>query len=338
MKHKNQKNKLIRIWEILRQDTDRTNTVSTNELVRRLGEEGIAVERKTIYEDIRLLQTMGYPVYVRRSRVNEYYAEDSSFSVAELRLLIDSVQSATFLSSRLSKELTNKVAALAGSGRAETLRGVTTFLSGDHRPDDEVLATVGLIQQAIAARRKVGFRYFFMNVDKQRVYRERSSGGQEYRFSPYSLVYKDNNYYLVGILDEQDKYLTFRVDRMCDLVILPEARYLPLWAKTHLAADYIKETFSMFAGDSVRATFLCQNTAGVIDIVLERFGYSTALTAIDDEHFYFAANVQLSPQFFSWLVGLDGKVILYSPREALDEYCRYLQAQLTRVGALNHNE
>ena len=333
MKHKNQKNKLIRIWEILRQDTDAAHTLSTNALVERLADEGIVVERKTIYNDIKLLQDMGYPVYVRRTRVNEYYAEDSSFSVAELRILIDSVQAASFLSARKAKELANKVALLAGANRGEALRGTTTFFSEAARPDDEVWNAVGTLQQAIADRRRITFRYYHYDMYKNRRYQTRSDGTDVYALSPYNLLYKDNNYYLVGILEGKDNYSTYRVDRMVDVVVGDEKRATPDWTKTYAVSTYCNETFGMYAGTGVRATFLCSDERAV-GIVLGRFGYDTKLVPIDDTHYYFTANVQLSPQFYSWLVGLDNLIRLYSPAEAVEAYSRFLQAQLAAVQAL----
>lgn len=334
MKYKKQKNKLIRIWEILRQDTDRAHPIGTVALMQRLGEEGIHVERKTVYDDIRLLCEMGYPVHTIRRRTNEYYAEDSSFSVAELRLLIDSVQSASFLSKRKSKELANKVAALAGANKGETLRGTTTILAGTDNDSDELWRVVGVLQQAIADSRRVTFRYFDYDVHKARCYRTRSDGSDVYLFDPCALVYTDNNYYLVGVLDGKDNYSSYRIDRLGDICPLPDKRALPPWTKQRSVADYCKQKFGMFAGEGVRATFLCRNEVQIINIVLSRFGFDTKLTLMDDEHFFFTATVQISPQFYSWLVGLEGKVLLYAPQDALVAYRDYLHDQMTKVDAL----
>ena len=317
----------------MRQDTDESHAISTIELVKRLADEGIVAERKTIYADIHLLQSMGYPVFVRRKRVNEYYAEDSGFSVSELRLLIDSIQSASFLSTVKAKELTNKVALLAGANRAETLRGTTTFLSEAARPDDTIWEAVDILQQAIAARCQVAFRYFRYDVQKNKKYSMRTDGSDTYIFSPYGLLYKDNNYYLVGVLLGKDGYSTFRVDRMADVVKRNEKRETPDCTKTIGVEDYCKQTFGMYAGKNVRATFLC-NDEKAVGIILGRFGYNTKLVPIDETHFYFTANVQLSPQFYSWLVGLNNMIRLYSPAEAVKEYADYLREQLAAVQAL----
>lgn len=328
MKNKNQKIKLLRTWEILRQETDEENTMSTVELMERLADEDIVCERKSVYDDIRILQELDYPVKVKRTKVNEYYVDDNSFSMAELRLLMDTVQAAKFLSTAKSKELTMKIAALGGNAKGERLRGSTQFVQGK-RKDDFVTDNIEALQKCLERRRKVRFRYFDLDVNKERAYRKRSDGSEWYVVTPKALVCQDDNYYMLAVMADRDHYVTYRVDRMCDITLEKEKADTPLWAKELPVAKYLKSTFGMYAGETERVTFLCKNEPKVINMVLDKFGYDLRLVDRRDGTFYFACDVQVSPVFFSWLLTTGDNVRLYAPQSVCDEYIAVLEKELT---------
>ena len=59
---------------------------------------GIAAERKSIYDDIEALRTFGMDIEeCKRGRVFGYYVASRTFELPELKLLVDSVQSSKFI-------------------------------------------------------------------------------------------------------------------------------------------------------------------------------------------------------------------------------------------------
>ena len=107
--------KLMKIWEILRQETDEDNPMPTSVLMKKLDEMGIHCDRRTIYADIKLLNDCGYEVLCNKSQKNEYYVVDRSFDLPELRILLDAVQAASFITEKKTEEFVDKIADLAGS-------------------------------------------------------------------------------------------------------------------------------------------------------------------------------------------------------------------------------
>ena len=89
--------KLVKIWEILSQETDEENPMSTMELLNKLSEIGIVCDRRTLYADIDALNECGYEILCRRSSNNMYYVKDRKFSIAEIRIMMDAVQAAGFI-------------------------------------------------------------------------------------------------------------------------------------------------------------------------------------------------------------------------------------------------
>ena len=63
----------------------------------------------------------------------------------------------------------------------------------------------------------------------------------------------------------------------------------------------------------------------------DRFGQVVILVPDGEEHFTVTLPVVISPQFFGWLLGLNGSVTLTGPREAVAAYRRRLTATLEEL-------
>ena len=97
MKLDKTKIKLIKIWEILSQETDEDHPMQTNVLLGKLNALGIVCTRQTLYADIATLNEFGYEIMCNHSRSNEYYVAERTFSIAELRIMMDAIQAADFI-------------------------------------------------------------------------------------------------------------------------------------------------------------------------------------------------------------------------------------------------
>ena len=142
--------KLLKIWEILQQESDEKHPISTNQMIERLAEDGIFCDRRTLYKDIAALNSFGYEVICRRGQhSNSYYVEDRSFDMPELRILIDAVQAASFITAKKTAELVDKIAALGGSNRAEILkRNIVEFNTAKHS-NESVYYNINSIEDGI---------------------------------------------------------------------------------------------------------------------------------------------------------------------------------------------
>lgn len=120
-----QKVKLLKLMELLRENSDGEHPLKTNELCAMLGEAGISCDRRTLSKDIAVLNDCGYEILsTMQGHDKAYYIADRSFSLAELKILIDAVQAASFISESKTKDLIDKIAALGNNHRAELLREV----------------------------------------------------------------------------------------------------------------------------------------------------------------------------------------------------------------------
>ncbi len=106
--------KLLKLLEILRQDSDEDHYIGTTELIDKLADMGIVCDRRTLYKDIEVLNNFGYEVLCEKSpgKPNCYCVADRSFDVPELRILMDAVQAASFVTPSKTEVLLDKIADL----------------------------------------------------------------------------------------------------------------------------------------------------------------------------------------------------------------------------------
>lgn len=227
MQENRQKIKLLKLIELLRQETDELHPLSTNEICNRLGAMGISCERRTLTKDIALLNEQGYEVmWCRVGKEKGYYIADRSFSVPELKILIDAVQAANFITEKKSAELIDKIAALGGSHQADILQSNLVCFNTRKHSNETVYYSVGYLEDAIQQQNKVLFRYFDLDEHGEKIYRR---DGHRYVVEPVALVFHEDNYYVVVYSAKHDSTANYRIDRMDSVEIIDEPVSQKLW-------------------------------------------------------------------------------------------------------------
>jgi len=192
--------KLLKIWDILSRETDEAHPMPSSVLLDRLAEAGIECGRKALYDDIRVLNKFGYEICTHRSVGNEYYVIDRDFELPEVKVLMDAVQAANFISDKRADILLDKIAHLAGSHRAEILKKNIVQYSTVKTPNEAVMYSIDSIVEAINAGKKISFQYFNYDIGGKRKYRMRFHEPTEIRtyiVNPVWTVYDDDRYYLL---------------------------------------------------------------------------------------------------------------------------------------------
>ena len=94
-KSPNQKLKLLYLMKIFMEFTDETHSITMTDIIEKLSEYGISAERKSLYSDIDSLRLFGLDIIgIQEDRTYSYHIGNRPFELAELKLLVDSIQSA----------------------------------------------------------------------------------------------------------------------------------------------------------------------------------------------------------------------------------------------------
>ncbi|MBQ8995162.1 MAG: WYL domain-containing protein [Oscillospiraceae bacterium] len=306
------KNRLLLTLQYLWNETDADHKVSGVGLMKYLASRGLKPPtRNTIYKDIAELQEFGVRIEKYKGTQNWYWIDERVFSGAELQLLVDAVQAATFISRKKSTQLIEKLAVFAGRDEDEVLNRKLHTAIRPKSSNDDLLYIVNEIQYAINKKRKITFLYADYNERKKKVYRHDS---QIYVVSPYSMLWNDDNYYMIGWSDSHDKVVCFRVNRIEKVSVIGDRAVRK--PKGYREQDYYSQIFSMYDGLECEVKLLCTND--MMNIIVDRFGLSVKTDIMDSEHFRVTATVRLSTTFYGWICSLGGKVKLLSPQEAVD--------------------
>lgn len=310
----------LKIWEILNRETDEDHPMGTETLRARLAECGIEAHRTTIYEDIRLLNECGYEVMSRRGRSNQYYVLDRSFSNPEIHILLDAVQAASFITTRKTEEMVDKIADLAGSQKALVLKKNIVQFNTTKNSNESIYYNVNEIVTAINQGRKIIFLYFDYDQSHHRVYRR---DGHHYVVSPVATVFDDGHYYLVIYDKRYDKMSNYRIDRMDRVEIIEEPADLPLEEMFFDIASYKKSMFGMFSGTSTAVTIEIHRS--LMDAVFDLFGEKTKLLSNGKDTVRFTVDVQVSDLFFGWCCSFGDKLKLLEPSQVVEQFKAYTE-------------
>ncbi|MBQ5390379.1 MAG: WYL domain-containing protein, partial [Clostridia bacterium] len=102
----NQKLKLLHFLDILRTETDEAHPLSVAEIIGLLEHRGISAERKSLYSDFDALSEYGVAV---EKKGRGYYLAERTYELAELKTLVDIIQSSRFLTAKKCQALTKKL-------------------------------------------------------------------------------------------------------------------------------------------------------------------------------------------------------------------------------------
>ena len=311
---KNNKRSLF-ILKYLSKQTDENHLATILQINDYLQQYELDANRETISDCIKELQEVGYDIFCVRSTQNQYYMRERPFSLAEIKLLVDAVQSSRFISKEQSMELVSKLADLVGSHKSEILKRHLYIESRAKTDNTDIMEYVDRIHRAIIEQRKVKFKYYEYNPNKEKVLRH---GGQIYTVSPYVLVWNNDMYYVVGFYEEKERIYKFRIDRMCELmVIAEEGREI---SEDLNMSDFFEKEFSMMNGKLCEVELLCENK--LMSSIIDKFGQDVHTEIVDEGHFKVIVEINLSGNFYGWVFASRGAMKIIGPewvKEAFGE-------------------
>ena len=321
MQENRQKIKLLKLMELLRQETDEFHPLSTNEICNRLGAMGISCERRTLAKDIALLNEQGFEVMWRKiGKEKGYYIEDRSFSVPELKILIDAVQAANFITNKKSSELIDKISALGGSHQSDILKSNIVCFNTRKHSNETIYYSVGYLEDAIQNQKKVLFRYFDLDEHGEKIYRR---DGHRYVVEPVALVFHEDNYYLVIYSAKHDGTANYRVDRMDRVEVLNEPVSQKALDLRNEVAGYTERVFKMYGGQPVDIVIEFEDK--LIGVVYDKFGENTKMIRTGENKCVATVKVQISPTFWGWLFQFGKQMRILSPAHLIDEHRKMIK-------------
>lgn len=319
----NQKFKFTYLMEIMLTKTDDEHSLTMHQIMKELEKYEVSAERKSIYTDFQdMADKFGVEIIKEQiGRETFYHVGGREFEVAEVKLLIDAIQSSKFITQTKSRELIKKVKKFVSEYQAKQLQRQVFINDRVKTMNESVYYNVDDIHSAINQNLKIKFKYLKWDLEKKLVPRH---DGAWFTVSPWALTWDDENYYLVAFDDFDHKIKHYRVDKMMKIAVVDEKRDGKEEFKNFDMAEYSKATFGMYQGNRTRVIIRFANP--MCGVFLDRFGKDITFRKVDDLHSEFMVDVNVSPQFFGWIFSLGKDVKVMGPSDVVEQMREYARS------------
>ncbi len=314
------KTKILTLLKILYEETDANHGLTMSQILEHLSEYGVSAERKSIYADIAALRESEIGIQTLPRNPVEYAFVQRGFSLGELMLLVDTVQSCRTITEKQSAMLITNIKTLASNNEQEKLNRRIHVVGRIKSNSDSVFGNVDVIHESMRQRKKIAFTYYRLGTDGKRS----SALSKKHIVTPVGITYEDGFYYMSAWDDAHNNISEYRIDRMGKVRVLenePAARNSEI--TNYRPKEQNAAVFGHFYGEEVVATLAVQ--AGRIEIITDRFGDLATFLKSDEQTAHVRVRVCKSEQFFGWIAGLGKVVEIVAPQSLLDEYRNYLK-------------
>lgn len=306
--------KLLFIKDYLERFSDEDNPVGVDQIIEMLASKGIECERKSIYSDVKTLKEYGVDIITTRQPKNGYAVCTRDFELPELRLLIDAVQAANFITPKKTKELIKKIGTLCSNSQSSMLERQVYIEKRHKRTNEEIYYNIDIINRAIQQSRQIKFIYQKRKLadDGVSVVVEE----KELYVSPYAMIWSNDHYYLIGNNPKYDNLMHTRIDRMKKVEITDvKSRHfseVSSYKSYFDSADYSAKLFNMYSGETQVLQICCHNS--ILEEIVDRFGMdSTIRTDETRERFYLTTRCIVSDGLVSWIMQFGNKIEVIGP-------------------------
>lgn len=358
-----QRLKAYLVLQILQKKTDEDHPMNADKIAAELAAMGIDAERRGIYEDIKEINRANYLLENEHSTIEEaeealaadkydklklivfdsskgnsnrgFYYKPLRYDQVHIRMLAETIYAARFLSEKDTERLSAFLCGFVSEYQAQTLTHDIPIIDRVKTNNKNMTDIIRIIDDAMAKEldgerhtpEQISFKYLKSSISDLSQQIERRP--DRITVSPYKLLINDGNFYLFAYNSQRQKMLTYRVDRMKDVRLtgLPRegaAAFSELDLKS-----LTKRRFSMFGGKTELVQMRFVNS--LLDAVIEKLGKNgVRYRKLDEHHFSVTANIDISDQFFGWVLGFGKKVQIQSPQSVVDAFMGYIDGIRTQ--------
>lgn len=318
--------KLLLIRDYLYNEASKEHPKNAKQIQNFLQEYRIAASTKTIYTDIsRLRDDLEIPIEYSGKGGRGYYIVEKPFDPAELRLLIDCIRNAEFITKDDAATLTGKIMGLASSPDKELLTRQLEEEYKKSQTEASVIENVNLLMKAIDANRKISFNRYRYVAERTK---HTSLEKEVIIASPVRLVRKSNQYIFEYLKEFDDGgYMSDRVHvSMMDNIEILNAASIYTKAENKKRQQAMEEVLDDFWGKKRAITIQFYNRAS--DKILSKLPEDAILIKVNSSHSKTTIMERVSPSFFSWLDDFGTYAKILAPADVIELYLQWQKQKL----------
>lgn len=325
--------KILYVLEMLRR-TDEQHPINSTQIIENLEQEGLSAERKSIGNYIRILrEEMGYDILLSENRNLGWYMIDQTFEDHELKLLVDAVNAAQFITADDTRKLRGKILSLSTKEGERIIRSGMVMEESLKLVDAKFADKFDTLMRAIADHKQVSFQYETIGSGGKK---RPVSEGLVFHVSPYYLGVWGHEYYLVGNAAGSDDASFYRVE-MLKQVEIEDVTARPMSQVNQLKevgregktfGDFIKETINLQSGTVRSIRISGQNE--LRREVMKKFGRDVMMRDNSDDRFVAYLHVADSRGFYQWVAQFGDQMKIEGPEECVEHFVDFLRESLAQ--------
>lgn len=311
----------MEIWRILQEESDEEHPLSIQAIHKKLEQrcfEEIRCDKRTIRSDIEVLQELGFDIIEIREKHNTsaFYLSEMYLDLNEIRMILDILASARFLSKVETERLSKKLSRLVSCHQAKSLQNLIQNDQSIKLDYHLLFHNLGYIHSGLRDQKKICFQYGTYDVHKQfNLHRN----GEFYEAIPIQLLWHNDFYYLVA--KEQVRGQTqFRVDRIRKIRVIEE-EFEPI---PFDAVKFLKQNLNMFTGTQIETVKLRIHNS-LLNPVIDRFGLEADIKVESNEYFIFRSNLSINEGLITWIMGWGSNVVVLEPEHLVDKIKKQIE-------------
>ena len=203
---------LLRILQILEDETDKGHPYTQAQIIKRLSEKyDITVERKAVGRNLSLLKEAGFGI--ENTKAGSFF-DDRTFEQSELRLLVDSILCSRYINKKHSEDLIEKIVALGGKNFKSHVKHIYSVGKWSKSDNIEFFYNIEIADEAIETAKQITFHYnkFDETARLKKTYCQ--------IVSPYQMILHNQRYYLMAYNEYWKNMAFYRMDKITDVEIL----------------------------------------------------------------------------------------------------------------------
>lgn len=355
--------RLILLRDYIHTNASPTHAVKSSEMLEYLKSKGICIEIKTLYADLDMLGTYFRDVKIHYDgKQKGYLLDEPPLSSYDLRLIVNSIQAAQFITQEEANRLTDGMIGLADEYTKKLLDRRTLVVNRTRTMNDRLMRDLDTIYEAIAQDKKIRFKYFEYTLTKHGKTKRyhNLNGSKIIEASPYAVVWASERFWLYAILkipkgiwykadleysDEYGAYIDYDgellydgddVDLQCEDMD-DTGLYVYESERIELGLmEQIKIHTEQREGKSIAQTWLDGDnqdaSSGIVKFkvaksyvseIIDKFGSNIQM--IPDGNTFFIATIheEVTPELYMWAQRFDPPIEIIYPENAETEMKAY---------------
>lgn len=172
--------------------------------------------------------------------------------------------------------------------------------------NEEIFYNIDKITKAINTNSKIQFNYVELNEKRELIAKMKDGYKRIYKAIPLHLHIKNENYYLMLIIEGKNTIAFYRVDRMVSIEVLEEEINYKDYIEDYDNFDpieYCSKCFKMYTGDKeIKVSLLIEKW--MINFLIDELGDRVKILKLESGKHIAEFNVFYSKGLVGWILGL----------------------------------